>query len=118
MRDYKKYTVWKEAHELVLFVYISVIKKLPASEKYELVSQLKRAVYSVPMNIAEGAGRNTDKDFLHFLDIALGSAHEVDYCFFLIFELGYIEADIYEEGRSKIDSVKAKLIKLIKTIRK
>ncbi|HAK12151.1 MAG TPA: four helix bundle protein, partial [Chitinophagaceae bacterium] len=46
MRDYKKYTVWKEAHELVLFVYKSVIKKLPASEKYELVSQIKRAAYS------------------------------------------------------------------------
>jgi four helix bundle protein len=118
MRDYKKYTVWQEAHQLVLFVYKSVLKELPATEKYELASQLKRAVYSIPMNIAEGTGRNTDKDFLHFLDIALGSVHEVEYCFFLILELNYIKETTYEEGQMKIDSVKGKLIKLIKTIRK
>jgi len=56
------------------------------------VSQLKRATYSISLNIVEGCGRNTDKDFVHFLDISLGSAQEVEYCLLLAFDLGLFKS--------------------------
>ncbi len=118
MRDYKKYEVWQSAHELTLFIYNEMIPYLPKSEQYELTSQLKRAVYSIPLNIVEGCGRNSDKDFVHFLDIALGSIHEVEYCTLLTKDLGYLTDDKYDLVLNLINPLKAKLINLIKTIRK
>ncbi|MGZ8540382.1 MAG: four helix bundle protein [Chitinophagaceae bacterium] len=118
MRDYKKYDVWVKSHQLTLYVYKEVLACLPKSEQFDLVSLLKRAAYSVPLNIAEGCGRNTDKDFVHFLDIALGSAHEAEYCMLLSYDLGYTSKEIYDSANNKLAEVKAKLINLIKSIRK
>jgi hypothetical protein len=73
MRDYRKYNVWHIGHEFALYVYKEIIPFFPKSEQFDLASQLKRSAYSVPMNVAEGCGRNSDKDFVHFLDMALGS---------------------------------------------
>jgi len=67
LRDYKKYDVWGKAHELVLFIYKEVVSGFPKSEQFELANQIKRAAYSIPLNIAEGCGRSSDKDFAHFL---------------------------------------------------
>ncbi len=117
MRDYKKYEVWIKGHELTLFVYKNVIAHLPKSEQYDLGSQIKRASYSIPLSIAEGCGRNTEKDFAHFLDIALGSAQEVEYCFLLLKDLSFIHEEIFDDGFKKINEIKAKLINLIKSIR-
>ena len=117
MRDYKKYDVWIKAHELTLFVYKNVIPQLPKSEQFELCSQIKRATYSIPLSIVEGCGRNTDKDFAHYLDIALGSAQEVEYCFLLLKDLSYISLPSFDDGNRKINEIKAKLINLIKAIR-
>ncbi|MDN3657979.1 four helix bundle protein [Ferruginibacter paludis] len=118
MRDYKKYDVWVKSHELVLFIYKEVLASFPINEKYDLLSQLKRATYSIPLNIVEGCGRSTDKDFVHFLDISLGSAQETEYCLLLAFDLQYINNEIYQLSNSKVNSVKAMLINLIKSIRK
>ncbi len=118
MRDYKKYDVWVKAHEFTLFIYKEVLICFPINEKYDLMSQLKRAAYSVPLNIVEGCGRNTDKDFVHFLDISLGSVQEAEYCLLLAFDLQYIQNDVYQLASSKLNSVKAMLINLIKSIRK
>ena len=118
MRDYKKYDVWEKSHKLVLFIYQEIIPVLPKSEIFDLVSQIKRAAYSIPMNIAEGCGRNTEKDFTHFLDISLGSVHELEYCSLLIFDLKYINKEKQTVLMEKINEVKAKLINLIKSIRK
>src|SRR5258706_10340098 len=96
MRDYKKYDVWHKAHELCLHVYKEVIKHFPNEERYELASQIKRASYSVALNIVEGCGRNSDNDFVHFLDMSLGSAHEVEYCALLAYDLNYLDKDQYE----------------------
>ncbi len=118
MRDYKKYDVWEKAHQLVLFVYKELIPTFPKTEQFELSSQTKRAAYSIPMNIAEGCGRNSDKDFVHFLDIALGSVHELEYTSLLAFDLGYISKEKQEALLIILNEVKAKLINLIKAIRK
>lgn len=105
MRNYKKYDVWIKSHELVLIVFKVVAPHFPKSQQFELSSQMKRAAYSVPLNIVEGCGRNTEKDFCHFLDIALGSAQELEYCFLLgktcnTFQMNYTM--IYKTGLEKL----------------
>ena len=118
MRDYKKLEIWKKSHELNLFVYLTLLPKFPKSEQYDLSSQTKRAAYSIPLNIAEGSGRNPEKDFAHFLDTALGSAHELEYCCLMCKDLSYIDQDFYLLTNQYINEVKAMLIGLIKTVRR
>ena len=118
MRDYKKYDVWGNSHELVLFVYWEIIPHMLKTEQFELISQIKRSAYSIPMNIAEGCGRNSDNDFAHFLDMAQGSTHELEYCALLSYELKFINKDKFSLLNEKINEVIAKLINLIKSIRK
>lgn len=118
MRDFKKLEVWKKSHELNLFVYSDLLPKFPKSELYDLLSQTKRAAYSIPLNIVEGSGRFTEKDFAHFLDMALGSAHELEYCCLLSKDLAYIDNDLYLKINQPLNEVKAMLIGLIKTLRK
>ncbi|MFI5155705.1 MAG: four helix bundle protein [Chitinophagales bacterium] len=93
MRDYRKYEVWNNAHELVLFVYSQIAKEFPMEEGFGLTSQMKRAACSIPLLIVEGCGRNTDKDFAHFLDISLGSAQELEYCLLLATDLKILEKE-------------------------
>ena len=117
MRNYNKYEVWVKSHELVQYIYKTVIPVLPISEQYELTRQLKRAAYSVPVNIVEGSGRNSEKDFAHFLDISFGSILEVEYLTVLIRDLSYLNSDLYSTLFEKINHIKAMLIGLIKSIR-
>ena len=117
MRDYQKLYVWKKSHLMVLRVYKIILPTFPTHEKYDLHSQVKRAAYSVPLNIVEGAGRRTEKDFAHFLDIALGSVHELEYSCFLAKDLEYLEESKYLEIFKMAGEVKAMLIGLIKHLR-
>lgn len=117
MRDYKKYDVWVKSHELTVYIYKEITPLFPKSEQYGLTSQIKRAAYSIPLNIAEGCGRNSEKDFVHFLDMALGSAHELEYCALLGYDLNFINLITYNKLHERTNEIKAKLIKLIKTIR-
>ena len=117
MRDYQKLDVWKKSHVMVLHVYKNILPLLPAHEKHDLHSQIKRAAYSVPLNIVEGAGRRTEKDFAHFLDNALGSVQELEYACFLAKDLEYFEESNYLELYKMIGEVKAMLIGLIKHLR-
>jgi four helix bundle protein len=118
MRDFKKLEVWKKAHDLTLFVYKNVLPKFPKSEQFDLLSQTKRAAYSIPLNIVEGSGRFTEKDFAHFLDMALGSTHELEYSCLLSKDLSYIDEQLYNIINQHINEVKAMLIGLIKVLRK
>ena len=86
MRNFKEYHVWKNSHELVLIIY-KIVSTLPDLEKYNLNQQMRRAAYSIPSNFAEGCGRGSDKDFNRYLQICLGSAHELEYFVFLSLEL-------------------------------
>ncbi len=117
MRDYRKLEVWKKAHDMVLFVYSDILPLFPQSEKFDLHSQVKRAAYSVPLNIVEGAGRNSDMDFARFLDMALGSCHEAEYACLLAKDLKYLSNDKYVEINNKTNEVKAMLIGLLKRLR-
>jgi four helix bundle protein len=117
MRNYNNYNVWVKSHELVMFIYKNIVPIFPISEQYELTRQLKRAVYSVPFNIVEGSGRNSEKDFAHFLDMSFGSILEVEYCCLLAKDLSYLNSDQYKILNEKISNTKAMLIGLIKSIR-
>ncbi|WP_435137132.1 four helix bundle protein [Formosa sp. A9] len=74
MRDFKKYDIWKLSHSLTLEIY-KLTSNFPQEELFGLTSQLRRASASIPTNISEGCGRDSDKDFNRFLAIALGSAN-------------------------------------------
>ncbi|WP_333660504.1 four helix bundle protein [Chishuiella changwenlii] len=82
--------IWKKSIELAKAVYL-VCEKLPQNEKFGLVSQIKRSVISIPSNIAEGAGRNSNKEFLRFLSIANGSSYELMTQIVLCVELNLIQ---------------------------
>lgn len=117
MRDYKKLEVWKKSHEMYLYIKKNIATKFPKEERYELTAQLLRAALSVPLNIVEGCGRFTDKDFAHFLDTALGSTNEADYCCFAASELDYITETEYELANKLINEVRAMLISFLKFLR-
>jgi four helix bundle protein len=117
MRDYKKLDVWKKSHEMYLHVKKNIATKFPKEERYELTSQLLRAALSVPLNIVEGCGRFTDKDFAHFLDNSLGSTNETDYCCFAAVGLGYISGEEYNNINKLVNEVRAMLISFLKFLR-
>lgn len=117
MRDYQKLDVWKKAHLFTLQVYKEILPIMPIEEKFALTQQIRRATYSVPLNIVEGSGKNTDKDFVHYLDNALGSTKEVEYAFILIRDLAYISLEIYEVVNKSVNEIKAMLIAFIKFLR-
>ncbi len=96
MRNFREYDIWKNAISFAKEVYL-LTKQLPAAEKYGLISQVQRAAVSIASNIAEGAARKSEKEFSHFLQIALGSAFEVETQLILAKELQYIkEVDLTE----------------------
>jgi four helix bundle protein len=117
MRNYKKYEVWLKSHELVKTVYRDITPGFPKTEEYGLANQMRRAAYSIPINIAEGCGRKSEKDFAHFLDTSLGSTHELEYCLLLAQDLKYIESEQFEVLNEGVNQVKAMIINLIKSIR-
>ena len=102
-----------------MYTYIkkNVTCKFPKEERYELTSQLNRAALSVPLNIVEGCGRYTDKDFAHFLDNSLGSVNETDYCCYAAVEFGYLTMDEYNIINQLVNKVRAMLISFLKFLR-
>lgn len=93
-KSFRSLKVWEVSHQLVIDVYNSPIK-FPSNEKYGIESQIKRAVVSVPANIAEGYKRQHNKEFINFLSISQGSLSEVEYYLILIKDLGYIDESLY-----------------------
>jgi four helix bundle protein len=115
VQDYRNLEVWKYSHHLVLEVYRAT-KAYPKDEVYGLTSQTRRAASSIPANIAEGCGRNSDGDFRRFLQIALGSAMELDYHLLLARDLGYIDEQIQAGLADRIDRVRRMLGAFIKRL--
>lgn len=109
MHNFKELNSWQEAKDLSVLIY-KITNNFPASEIYGIASQIKRAAVSIPSNIAEGAGRNTDKDFSRFIAIALGSAFELETQIIIVHELNYIEAELYKELLLKINEIQKKLV--------
>jgi four helix bundle protein len=92
MGDYRELSVWKRAHALALAIYRST-RSFPDSERYGLVAQLRRAAVSVVSNMAEGSGRQSDRELARFLRIARGSVCEIQCQLLLSRDLGYLHFD-------------------------
>jgi four helix bundle protein len=117
VRNYKRFSVWVISHELTLKIYKEIVPGFPESEKYGLTSQVRRAAYSIPCNIAEGCSRSSEKEFAHFLEISLGSAQELEYCLLLTKDLAFMNEREYLIFYEKVNKIKAMIINLIKKIR-
>ena len=111
MRDFKKYDIWQLSHELTLEVY-KITSIFPKEELFGITSQLRRATSSIPTNISEGCGRNSDREFNQFLNIALGSALETEYLLILSKDLNYLNQEKFQDLELKINNIKSKIYKL------
>ena len=94
MKDFRELRVWERAHRLVLDVY-QATAAFPEDERYGLTGQIRRSAASIPSNIAEGCGRGSDADFARFVQVALGSASELDYQLLLARDLSYLARPAY-----------------------
>lgn len=104
MRPHEKLDVWNKAVNFVVAVY-KATEMFPKEEKFGLTSQLRRAAVSVPANIAEGAARQSYKEFVHFLSNAQGSASEVETEILIAYRLGYLNESKHLELRAMIDEI-------------
>ena len=112
MKDFRELKVWEKAHRLTLSVY-QATAAFPKEELYGLTSQMRRSAASIPTNIAEGCGRGSDDDFRRFLQMAMGSASELEYQLLLARDLGYLDAAISENLSGAVIEVKRMLASLI-----
>jgi four helix bundle protein len=117
MRPHEKLDVWQKAIEFVVMVY-GRTKDFPADEKFGLTSQVRRAAVSIPANIAEGAARHSNKEFLQFLSTAQGSCSELETELLIGHKLGYLEQSDYLELRTEADSIGRMLLGLSSHLRK
>ena len=101
MHNYKNLHIWQEGINLARKIY-EVTANFPANEKYGIVSQMTRAAVSIPSNIAEGAGRNSNKDFVNFLGIAIGSIFELHTQIAICEQIGYIDEEITKQLEQQI----------------
>ena len=115
MRDIRRYEVFKRADRLVLKVY-RVSGKFPKTEMFGLMSQMRRAAASIPMNLAEGAARAGAREFAQFINIAIGSCEEVRYQLHLAQELAYMTREAQLELDVEYETVKKMLSKLLKAV--
>jgi four helix bundle protein len=104
IHSHKELIVWQKAMDLVIEVY-KLTDKFPQREMYGLSSQIRRAAVSVPSNIAEGRGRNSRKDFIHFIRIAYGSASELETQLLIARRLNFIKEKDSDSALSLLSEV-------------
>ncbi|MCF6171885.1 MAG: four helix bundle protein [Bacteroidales bacterium] len=116
MRNFREFDIWKRSIQLAKNIY-QLTEKLPNSEKYGLASQIQRAAVSIASNIAEGASRRSEVDFARFIEIALGSAFEVETQLLLMKELNYITESNYKSQLEDLNTLQKMMNKLLTKIR-
>lgn len=115
MKDFKELNVWKKSHQLALEIY-RITHDFPREELYGLTSQMRRSVTSVGANIAEGCGRRSDGEFTRFLQIARGSASELEYELLLAHDLGFITDVRYGCLQGTVNEIERMLTALVQRI--
>jgi four helix bundle protein len=116
MQEFRNLTVWQRSHQLTLLIY-QATATFPREEIYGLISQIRRAAASILANIAEGCGRGSDADFARFLQIAMGSASELDYHLLLAHDLGFLDNISYSPFITELTQIKRMLNALIRKLK-
>lgn len=117
MQSFRNLEVWREAHALTLTVY-SISRAFPREEMFGFTSQMRRASASIGSNLAEGCCRASDAEFARFVQIALGSASELEYQLLLARDLKMLTGTDYETLTGAVERTKRMLTALAKTLRK
>jgi len=116
MQNFRELQVWQKSHGLTLSVY-KATTAFPKEEVYGLTSQMRRAAVSIAANIAEGCGRGGNADFARFIQMAFGSASELEYLLFLSFEIQYLNNSDYEKLSYDVAEVKKMLTSFMKKLK-
>ena len=117
MRNFRNFEIWKNAVKLAKQIYL-LTAKLPGNEKYGLCSQLQRAAVSIPSNIAEGSARKSETDFARYLEMALGSAFEVETQLIIAKDVNYISENTLQTIFVDLHKLQKQINQLISRIRK
>jgi four helix bundle protein len=115
MRDFRELKVWQKAHQVALEVYRQS-RNFPADERFGLTAHLRKSATSVPSNIAEGCGRDGEKELGRFCSIAAGSASELEYQLLLAHDLEYLPRDAYGGLNEQIAEVKRMLYRFMQSL--
>ena len=115
VRDFRSLRAWQRGRELTLDVY-RLTRSFPKTESYGLTAQIRRSAVSIPANIAEGAGRSSRKDYARFLDIALGSANELESHLLLAKDLGLLSTDNLRRLIESDIEIRRMLLKLRRSV--
>lgn len=115
MRNFRELSIWSKSHSFVLKIY-SITKRFPKEEMFGITSQMRRSASSIPTNIAEGSGRNSNPDFKRFLTIASGSSSELEYQLILSKDLHYLSEDAFKELERDLIEIRKMMHSFIKNI--
>ncbi len=117
MHNFKELKIWQKALELSVHVY-KVTGLFPKEDKFGLISQIKRSAVSIPSNIAEGAGRNSVKEFLYFLSVANGSSYELQTQLLISNKLNFLKDDLLESMLFELNEIQKMNYNFQKTLKK
>ena len=112
IQSFKDLEIYQKSKKLLMDIY-KITEEYPEQEKFNVISQLRRSVLSIPLNIAEGYGRKSKEDFKRFLKISLGSSNEVEALLEISKELGYLKEDEYQQLSKENEIIEKKIFRLI-----
>lgn len=113
MKDFHSLKVWERAHKLTLLIYL-VTREFPKDETYGLTNQMRRSSSSIPTNIAEGCGRDSQAELIRFFQIPMGSSSELEYQFILAHDLHYLNEKSFLELSIELNELRRMLNTFIK----
>ncbi len=115
MKDFRNLSVWNKGHQLTLEIY-KITARFPREEQYGLTSQIRRCCASIPANIAEGCGRSGNAELHRFLQIASGSASELEYHLLLSHDLGFLSDSDYRKVSQSLLELRRMLTSLVQKV--
>ncbi|MEO6327893.1 MAG: four helix bundle protein [Ginsengibacter sp.] len=115
MRNFQELSIWQRSHLFTLKIY-SVTKNFPKDEMFGIISQMRRSSSSIPTNIAEGCGRNSNPEMKRFLVIATGSSSELEYQLILCKDLQYLSNDSCKELQGELIEIRKMIYAFIKNL--
>jgi four helix bundle protein len=117
VKDFRTLKVWERSHSLTLKIY-KATENFPKQEIYGLTSQIQRASVSIPTNIAEGCGKDSDAELKRYFLIAMGSSSELEYLLLLAYDLGYLPNDSYQNLHDELVEIRKMLNAFIQRLKK